>query len=62
MIINSVRIIIISYLKLYSCVQTKDYGQIRIVTWNIVFKLSILDRMAWNSTTMFKLFILNRNT
>ena len=46
--------IIISYLKPYYYVQTNDYYQIEIITWNhiIVYKL-VLDRNSWNHTTVY---------
>ena len=42
-------IIIITYLKVYNCVQTNDYYQIKIVPWNhIIVHELVLDRNIWN--------------
>ena len=63
---NCLKIIAVrwEYLKPYNCVQTNDYHQIEIITWNhsIVYKLSEFDRNTSNITILCKLFVSYRNT
>ena len=44
--------------------QTNDYHQIEIVSWNhiIMYKLLVLERNTLDHTTLCKLFVLNKNT
>ena len=48
----------------YHCLQTNDYYQIKIPSWNLIilYKILILDRNTWNDTTSCELFVLDRNT